>query len=94
MNNAANISVVFAILEQATAEDCATVTKLMTANITLSFRVALYNNCLSTKEADNMALKKGKKTQGINSHPQEVRPPRRRQRHKTQERKTITKMKK
>ena len=46
----------FANLEQATAEDCAAVTNLTTANSTLTEQVALYANRLSTKEADNMAL--------------------------------------
>ena len=37
-------------------EDRSAVTNLTMANITLTEQVALYDNCLSTKEADNMEL--------------------------------------
>ena len=43
-------------MAQATAEDQDAVTNLTMANITLAEQVALYANCLSTKEADNIAL--------------------------------------
>ena len=46
----------FANLVQATAEDCTAVTNLKTANRILTEQVALYDNRLSTKEAENMAL--------------------------------------
>ena len=46
----------FSIMEQATAEDCATFTNLTTENSTLTEKVAQYTNCLSTTEADSMAL--------------------------------------
>ena len=59
-----DISMKFAILTQARAEDCAAVTNLMTANSTLSDKVALYANFLSTKEADDMELKKNQNPQG------------------------------
>ena len=51
------MSVAFANMAQATAEDCAAVTNLTTANNTLTEKVALYAKHLSTKEADNRALK-------------------------------------
>ena len=50
------MSVMFANLSQATAENCAAVTNLKPANSTLTEQVVLYVNRLSTKEADNMAL--------------------------------------
>ena len=50
------MSVVFANLSQAIAEDCAAVTNLTTANNTLTEQVLMYANRLSTKELDNMAL--------------------------------------
>ena len=46
----------FANLEQATAKDQGAVTKLTTENSTLTKKVALHANRLSTKEADSMAL--------------------------------------
>ena len=46
----------FTNLAQATSEDRAAVTNLTTENSTLTEQVALYDNRLSTKEADNMAL--------------------------------------
>ena len=46
----------FSNLEQATAEDCAAVTNLITVNNTLTEQVVLYKNRLSTKEAYNMSL--------------------------------------
>ena len=46
----------FSNLAQAMAEDCASVTNLITANRTLTEQVAMYLNRISTKEADNMAL--------------------------------------
>ena len=46
----------FANLVQATAEDRTAVTNLTTANRILTEQVALYDNRLSTKETDNMAL--------------------------------------
>ena len=46
-------------------EDHAAVTNLTAANSTLTMRVALYSNCLSTKEAENLALQTAtKKLQG------------------------------
>ena len=56
MNDVTAISVAFANLAQATAEDRAAVTNLTTTNSTIIEKVALYSNRLSTKEADNMAL--------------------------------------
>ena len=50
------MSVSFSNLAQATAEDRAAVTNLVTANITLTEQVVLYSNRLSTKEVDNMTL--------------------------------------
>ena len=50
------ISMVFANLTQATAEDQAAVTNLTMANSTLTEKVALYVNRLSTKEANKVAL--------------------------------------
>ena len=50
------MSMALANLAQATAEDRAAVTNLTMANSTLTEQVARYDNRLSTKEADNMAL--------------------------------------
>ena len=61
-NNSINISMGFSNMEQATAEDPDALTNLMMANSTLSEQVARYANCLSTKEADNVALKIAMKT--------------------------------
>ena len=69
-------------LAQSTAEDRSAFTNLTTANATIVEQVPLYANCLSTKEADNVALqtamKKSKgedlKPQGQSFHPQEIRP--------------------
>ena len=47
------MSVAFANIAQSTAEDRAAVTNLTTENSTLTEQVALYDNRLSTKEADN-----------------------------------------
>ena len=44
------MSVVFANLAQATADNCASVTNLTTANRTLTEQVELYTNRLSTKD--------------------------------------------
>ena len=46
----------FANTAQASAEDCAAVTNLVTENSTYSDEVALYTNYLSTKKANNKAL--------------------------------------
>ena len=46
----------FSNMEQATVEDCSSVTNLKTANITSTGQVVLYSNRLSTKEADNVDL--------------------------------------
>ena len=43
-------------MEQATAEYCAAVTNLTTYNSKISKQVALYANCLYTKDTDNTAL--------------------------------------
>ena len=43
-------------LAQSTAEDRSAFTNLTTANATIFEQVPLYANCLSTKEADNVAL--------------------------------------
>ena len=56
VNNVTEISMAFSNLEQATAEDCAAVTNLITVNNTLTEQVVLYKNRLSTKEAYNMSL--------------------------------------
>ena len=50
------MSVMFANLEQATADYRAAVTNLTTENITLIKQVELYANLLYTKEANSMAL--------------------------------------
>ena len=50
------MSVVFDNVAQVTAEDCADVTNLTTANSALTEQVVLYTNRLSTKEVGNMAL--------------------------------------
>ena len=47
----------FSNLEQATAEDCSAVTNLNASNSTLIEKLALYTNRLSTKEANNVALR-------------------------------------
>ena len=52
------MSMVFANLAQAIAENHAAITNLTTANITLTEQVVLYANRLSTKEANNMALQR------------------------------------
>ena len=52
-----DISVAFENLAQATSQDRADVTNLTTEKRTLTEKVALYANRLSTKEADNMTLK-------------------------------------
>ena len=46
----------FANLAQAMAQDWEKVTNLNMANSTLTEKVAIYTNRLSTKEADKMAL--------------------------------------
>ena len=46
----------FSNIAQATAEDCAIVANLKTANSTLTKKVTLYSNHLSTKDEDNVAL--------------------------------------
>ena len=59
------MSMVFANLAQAMAEDQAAVTNLTTSNNNLTEQVALYTNCLPNKEDDNMDLQKAiKKLQG------------------------------
>ena len=50
------MSMAFTNMAQATAEDRAAVTKLTTANSTITEQVALYAKCLSTKGGDNLAL--------------------------------------
>ena len=50
------MSVLFANLAQATSEDRVAITNLTTENSNLTEQVTLYANCLSTKEAYNMAL--------------------------------------
>ena len=54
--NDMEMSIEFANMLQATAEDCAAETNLMTANRTLTEQVALYANRLYIREVDNMAL--------------------------------------
>ena len=55
-NNAMEMSVEFANLAHATAEDRVAVTNLTRENSTLTEQVALYANRISNKEADNIAL--------------------------------------
>ena len=55
VNNLVEIRDAFVNLVQATAEDQAVVTNLMTENITLTEKVVIYTNRLSTKEEDNEA---------------------------------------
>ena len=50
------VSIVFANLAQTMAGDHVFVTNLTTAKITLTEQVVMYNNRLSTKEDDNVAL--------------------------------------
>ena len=63
--NTMEMSMVFANLAQAMAEDQAAVTNLTTSNNNLTEQVALYTNRLPNKEDDNMDLQKAiKKLQG------------------------------
>ena len=62
VHNSMEINQKFVNLVQATVEDCADVTNLMMAKSKLSKQVALYANCLSTKESDNEALQISVKT--------------------------------
>ena len=50
------IPILFTNMKQTMVEDRSAVTNLTMANITLTEQVALYDNRLSTKEADNMEL--------------------------------------
>ena len=50
------MSMTFANLAQATAEDRAAITNMKTANSTLTKQLSMYTNRLSAKEADNMVL--------------------------------------
>ena len=54
--NSMEIPISFTNMEQAMVEDRSAVTNLTMANITLTEQVALYDNRLSIKEADNMEL--------------------------------------
>ena len=50
------MSMAFSNLAQATAEDLADIKNIRMANSNLKEQVALYANCLSTKESDSMVL--------------------------------------
>ena len=56
MHSAMEMSMVFSNMAQDMSEDQSAVSNLTMANSTLTQQVALYVNCLSTKEADSMAL--------------------------------------
>ena len=59
------MSMEFANMSQATSEDQSAVSNLTMANSTLTEQVALYVNCLSTKEVYSMAIQTAiKKLQG------------------------------
>ena len=55
-NNAMEMSITFSNLAEATAEDLADIKNIRMENSNLKEQVALYANCLSTKESDSMVL--------------------------------------
>ena len=56
MHSAMEMSMVLSNMAQDMSEDKSAVSNLTMANSTLTQQVALYVNCLSTKEADSMAI--------------------------------------